>query len=45
MTLPIHWGFYWLSKKIIELFPDNKTGYDMLKYAAAMKQKNNRSKD
>jgi predicted CXXCH cytochrome family protein len=34
-----------VANKMIELFPDNKTGYDILKYAAAMKQENNRSED
>ena len=34
-----------VAKKMIELFPDNKTGYDILKYAATMKQKNTKSKE
>jgi predicted CXXCH cytochrome family protein len=33
-----------VANKMIELFPDNKTGYDILKYAVAMKQKRNKSK-
>ncbi len=34
-----------VANKMIALFPDNKTGYDILKYAGAMKQKNNKSKE
>ena len=34
-----------VADKMIELFPDNKTGYDILKYAADMKQKNSKSKE
>ena len=32
-----------LAQKMIQLFPGNKTGVDILKYARAMKQKNNRA--
>jgi hypothetical protein len=27
------------ARKMIELFPDNQTGYDILKYATALKKK------
>ncbi len=33
-----------VANKMIALFPDNKIGYDILKYATAMKQKNNTDK-
>jgi len=34
-----------VANKMIKLFPDSKTGYDILKYAATMKQANNKPKD
>lgn len=34
-----------VANKMIKLFPDNKTGYDILRYAAVMKQKINKIKD
>ena len=34
-----------VADKMIEFFPDNKTGYDILKYAADMKQKSSKSKE
>lgn len=33
-----------VANKMIEFFPDNKTGHDILKYAGSMKQKSNKSK-
>jgi tetratricopeptide (TPR) repeat protein len=33
-----------VANQMIALFPDNKIGYDILKYATAMKQKNNMDK-
>ena len=34
-----------VADKMIELFPENKTGYDILKYAATMKLKNSKAKE